>query len=490
MPVHTPHREYTKFEKQWQRCRDCADGTDAIKGRGEEYLPMLEGHAVHPSAAFQPAAYDGYLKRAMFYPVVGRTVAGLTGLTFGKQPTVGGVPKTFAGDFDDVTLTGSSLGSFAMELCADVLTVGRGGIYIDFPRLDESGRSPEGARPYWVHYHAEDMINWRTRRVSGHQFLSLVVLRERVETFKESDPFTPDETIQYRVLELTESLVYTVTIWTEDPDNRGTFTPGEAITPIRMGAPLSAIPFVFVGTSSIGPHAEHPPLLDLVDVDLSHYRTSADQEHGAHFTALPTPYVTGHQLNDGETLGIGAGTAWVFPDPSARAGMVEFSGAGLSSLAALKEEKRLLMATLGARMLETQKTTAEAAETVRMRHAGEKSSMLVFSQVLGQVLSEAMRWHLFWRGLPEARADVALVTINPEVLETLSADDIRSLVATWQAGLISKKTVYFNMQWGEWTRPDVTFEEEQRDIETESEDTELDVTNPPEPMPDMRTDGQ
>jgi hypothetical protein len=55
-------------------------------------------------------------------------------------------------------------------------------------------------------------------------------------------------------------------------------------------------------------------------------------------------------------------------------------------------------------------------------------------------------------------------------MEQLTADEMTKLVAAWQAGAISKKTLYYNLQWGEWARPDVTFEQEQQEIENEEPD--------------------
>ncbi len=458
MPVYSQHRSYVDNLPKWSRCRDCFEGGDAVKARGVLYLPLLEGHD-GPRAT----GYVGYLTRALFYPAMPRTVTGLTGMVFGKEPTVTDMPSAQEDEFKDVTLTGVSLSAFAQQLCQEVLITGRGGILVDVPDAPTPG-----SRPYWVIFPAESIVNWRTRAVDGRQVLTMVVLREQYEV-ESDDAFAPTSATQYRVLMLVDGR-YVVTVWreSEDANKKGTWVASEPILPLRRGVPLDYIPFTFVGPTTIEPYVEKPPLLDLADVNLSHFRTSADHEHGAHFTALPTPYVSGMQLEQGQTLAIGSGVAWVLPDANARAGMVEFSGAGLRSLADLKEEKRLLMVTLGARMLETQKKAAEAAATVEMRHAGERSALSVLADVVGQAVTVAARWHLYWDGVDDAVADKLVVKMNPEVTETLSAQDISALVDAWQKGAISHKTVYYNLQWGEWARPDVDFEQEAKDIEAEA----------------------
>lgn len=472
----------------WIRCRDAHAGSDAVKAKGTDYLPMLEGMSATQSVglgvdpvtltptqltAIKLSPYQSYVKRAMFYPAVSRTVLGLVGLLFGKPPTPPNVPDNLKRQLNDVTMNGTSLHGFGVEMAREILITGRVGVLVDYP----ADPSPEDDRPYWVLYRSEDITNWRSVRIGGRSRLSLVVLREQVE--QDEDEFDSDATTRYRVLRLTGTpqggLIYTVQLYTENPEKKGEWIPGQVMTPVRRGVPLDFIPFQFCGPTTLNAEPEHPPLIDLVDVNLSHYRTSADREHGAHFTALPTPWVKGAQLQPGETLGVGAGTAWVLGENGA-AGMLEFSGAGLASLKDIMEEKRLLMATLGARMLETQKNVQEAAQTVAMRHAGEGSALGILADTEAKALTNVCRWHFYWAGMElDALDEDQAVTLNPELLEQLSTEDISKLVAAWQAGAISYRTLYYNLQWGEWTRPDVDADQELEDIEDEDDDPAADM---------------
>jgi hypothetical protein len=80
---------------------------------------------------------------------------------------------------------------------------------------------------------------------------------------------------------------------------------------------------------------DEPPLIDLVDANLALYGINADYRHGLHFTGLPTPVVSGYQpQKDGEKFYIGSTSAWVFPDPQAKAVFLEFTGQGLDALKA------------------------------------------------------------------------------------------------------------------------------------------------------------
>lgn len=462
MPVTSEHPEFVAAKAKWKRCRDAAAGTDAVKAATSAYLPILEG-----LKTTSERDYLSYINRALFYPATSRTVMGLLGLVFGKPATFE-PPAAFADQFKDVTQSGVTIGDYARNVAQEVLVTGRAGILVDMP--DKVART---ARPYWVTYPAEAIRSWRTDRIDGKLVLTRVVLYEEEALDDEDDPFELKVKKQYRVLFL-ERGRYVVRVYVENTDEvtvgaarEEWIQEGDDRVPLRRGQPLPFIPFTFVNADGTDAGISHPPLLDLADVNFSHYRTSADQEHGAHYTALPTPVLSGYTPEPGETIAIGSGTFITMSDPAARAYMLEFSGAGLKTLADLKEEKRQMMVTLGARMLETQKNVQEAAATVAMRHAGERSALDVLAASIGAAVTLAARWHLFWQGVEEQATNKVSFILNPEVMEVLSADDVKVLVAAWQAGAISHKTLYENLQWGTWARENVTFEEEQADIEDE-----------------------
>jgi hypothetical protein len=66
MPITTTNSEYDKRVRQWQRCQDAIDGSDAIKARGEVYLPQLSGQTADE--------YRAYQQRALWYGASARTV--------------------------------------------------------------------------------------------------------------------------------------------------------------------------------------------------------------------------------------------------------------------------------------------------------------------------------------------------------------------------------------------------------------------------------
>ena len=463
MKIDARHKQYEHFAPQWQRCRDAAAGGDAVKGRGEVYLSALSGQ--------DTAEYTAYQKRADWYGATSRTIQGLTGAVFRREPQFL-YPDAGKPLFDDVTLTGRSAAQVAGELLDEIETVGRVGLYVDYPRIDGDEVDPD-ARPYWIVTPTERVINWGTKRIKGRSVLSFVVIEESVDEAAPGDPFTVKPVDQWRVLQLDAGGLYEQVLYrkAENGSMDKPFVEVGRMQPRRRGERLNFIPFLFLNACDLLPDVDRPPLLDLVDINLSHYRTSADLEHGRHFTGLPTPWVAGFPRDT--VLRIGAGVAWVSDDSSARAGMLEFTGQGLGELREALAHKERLMSVLGARLLEEQKADAEAAETVRLRQAGQSATMARIVDSLDEALTRASGWLLWWAGIvntPTPPSEQVSVALNRDLIGVrASLSDIQGIVQAFQAGLMSFETGYYNLEKLEMTRPDATAAFEAELIEDRAE---------------------
>ena len=460
MSVTNTHKQYDAYKWKWRRCRDVIAGKDAIiqNGKtGERYIGTLF-NPVYNTDIYLPrlvgqsdAEYLAYQERAGFFNATGRTLDALTGLIFAKDPQYV-LPTAIAPYAEDVTLSDINLREFSEQVVEQQIAVGRVGIMVDYPQglptdLTVAAAEALNARPFLRWYSAEAMINWRTTIINGAEILTLVVLREDVEVFE--DEFTANTGVQYRVLDLTEQ-GYRVRVMDEEGALKS------EVYPLMRGAPMRFIPFTILGANSADTNVQKPPLLDLVDTNLAHYRNSADYEHGLHFTGLPTPYVAGVQLDAGQVLAIGSQSAWVFPDPSAKAEFLEFKGEGLETLRNAMKDKEGRMAVLGARMLIDEKRTAEAYGTVELRTAGERSVLASISRAASDAIKRSLNWMAAWVGAPETvefslNTDFGATRMQPQMLT--------ALVAAYQGDVMPLSVLFDNMQRGELVRPDMTFEE-------------------------------
>jgi hypothetical protein len=463
MPIDSKHPDYTKQAPAWQMMRDLAGGQRSIHAAAEAYLPRLTEEAGKP--------YEARLKRTPFYNATWRTIEALVGMLFRKAPKIT-ASQAITLMLTDVTKSGKPIDLFMQECALEEETVGRVGVLTDYPATSTAGMTRGQAenmniRPHLAMYRAEDIINWSWSWINNRNTLSLVVLEEKA--IVGGDQFAPAYEDRWRVLDLFEYVPglhgYRQRVYRKDKAT-GNFilVEGSERFPLMNNAPLKEIPFEVFGDGL-------PPLEDLGHINVSHYQSSADLEHGAHMTALPQPYATG--LSDEfdpltgqkitRTFHIGGGNLWTFADPNSKIGMLEYAGQGLGALENRIASKEQQMAVLGARMLEAQKSGVESAEAAGIHRSGEQSALQAQAQRLSLGFSRVLSWFEQWAGGPGG----VVVEVNQDFMPAnLSGDQLTALVAAWQNGAISKEALFQKLQKGGVIGDGTDFETEETKIES------------------------
>jgi len=255
--------------------------------------------------------------------------------------------------------------------------------------------------------------------------------------------------------------VYTVELWKKSAQDgqiqahTGDYILEETIVPEVSGSPLEQIPFQFFGPENLQPAVQKPPLLDLIDINKSHYHNSADLENGRHFTGIPTPIFSGFNV---DKMVLGSKTAVVSTDPASRAYFLEFTGAGLSSLENGMAEKENMMATMGARLLEGRRKGVEAAETARIRQAGETSLLASLTNVCSDGLTRCLKWFNAWD--TNGSTEIEYMLNTDFIDDQLQSTDVVNYVSAYLQGGISFDTLYYLLQKGEASVPGVTADQE------------------------------
>jgi hypothetical protein len=475
MSVKFQHPEYQANIGKWLRCETVANGQDAVYAAGQDYLPRLSDQ--------DDQEYEAYLKRTPFYNASWRTIVGLQGMLFRKPPQTK-LPPVIEPMIDNITLDGKSLHIFALGLAEECLKVGRLGVFVDYPQVSETATKAdaiaENHRPLLRMYRAKSIINWKTRNINNATVLSMVVLQEARAI--PVDEFEDKESDQYRVLDLVDievpqgdsvvtKLIYRVReIIVEEEGGKEVEKTLLTVFPKINGKHLEAIPFQFIGVDDVSWEVDEPPLIDLIDLNLSHFRTAADYEHGCHFTGLPTPVISGHTIEKeahgaDQKFHIGSMTAWVFANAEAKATFLEFKGEGLNSLKDNLNRKEKQMAVLGARMLEVERGNGvESANTAAIHRGGEQSMLSSVAQAISIGVTKVLKIFARFAGA----ADTAEVKFElnrdffPAPMDSLT---LTALIAAWQNSAISYETLFENLKKGEIVRQEATHEDEQKAIE-------------------------
>ena len=253
--------------------------------------------------------------------------------------------------------------------------------------------------------------------------------------------------------------------------------PIEEVEPKTSKGNFKYLPFSFLSTNS---EPEEPILSDLINVNLSHYRKSADYENGLHWTGVPTPFERGwtpettYDENGKEIaptpMKLGGTQFLYFPSGTEQVGYLEFSGSGLAQISNAMADDKDSMAVLGARIIANQKKGVESAETAKIHNSAENSVLASFANNMSQIFSRLLRIYLEWSTGSDIPQENVKVQINTDFdVSTMSAQELTTLVALWQSGGMAKSDLFRNLKEGEILDADRNLDEMNAEIDEEQQ---------------------
>ncbi len=410
--VEDTHSDYTKYLPLWTLVHDAVEGEYAIKAKGTTYLPNPDTSKDADSAEGKKV-YASYLNRAKYYNVTGRTLEGLVGHVFSKQPIVSLTPRlqNIENNIDGV---GTSLEQLAKLNLARVLSYGRAGLLVDYPKRTAEDGSVQDVtvadldaglvRPKIVSYSPFSIRNWGTMEVGAAALLRFVVLKETFEPSDDSDPqgFGQDAQDQYRVLRLNKTdnatLTATYEIWRPNAGGNA-FEMVEGPFPLMKAdqKPFDFIPFKFVVWQDNTPSCNSVPLYDIASLNIGHYRNSAEFEDSVFLLGNPQLVLAGvtkdwvKDVWKDKGLKFGSRTAIALPT-GASASLEQAEPNTLAQTA--MEQKERQMVALGATLVENKAVQRTATEA----NQDETTKVSVLSSSADNV-SEAITDCLVWAGL-------------------------------------------------------------------------------------------
>lgn len=451
--VETTHKLYNKRKRQWQLIRDCIEGEDAIKEKGELYLPKTKG--------MSDQRYKAFKLRAEWVNYTHRTLTGLHGLVFRKKPVIN-YPKELEDIVNNCDRKGTNLYKFSSNVFKDSLPVTFGGLLVDMPSVTEqiSFKQAEEKKinPYFKYYSAENVINWKTEVVGGVERICLIVLTETYEA-DDTDEFSHDERVQYRVLSIKNG-IYSQRIY-RPQDNA---EPVVREIPIEInGQSIDYIPFYFLYEQE----PVTPFMLDLAKANIAHYRKSADYENGVHLTTIPTGYVTGHRqevIEDPKTgeekgkeiIKLGEDEFLFFEEEGARVGTLCYAGEGLTHSEKALEVSMSNMAVLGTRLIVTEKGTSESADSAKIHRAGENASLADMANCVSDAFTQALQTAAKWKGL-DTEVSVEFCTDYDTL--AFDANALNAVANLARESKLPLPYVFEILKTGEYTSAAATFKE-------------------------------
>ena len=462
------HSEYDSSIEKWALITDVVDGQEAIAAGKTKYLPKP-----NPSDTSQENKdrYTQYLARAVFYNVTGRTLQGLIGAGFKRDATL----ETTLDFTDDIDGAGVSIHQQSQATLGEVLKIGRHALLVDYPITDVPASRADMAsgmlRPTIVTFTAQQIINWRTAKIGATVKLILVVIKEQKETVTE-DGFGVDHEDQYRVLRLTEG-VYTQEIWRK-VDESLQIVEGPFAVLDGSGGTWDEIPLVFVGSINNDPAVDQAPLYDLSEINVAHYRNSADYEDSAFFVGQAQPWLSGLSVEwrdhiESNGLYVGSRAPILLPEGGA------FGIASAQPNTMVKEamdQKESQMVALGARLVQpgaVVKTVAQAEGNSEVEH----SVLSLAASNVSNAYTKALNWMARFMGASgesvyELNQDYAEHTLDPQMLT--------ALIMSWQSGQLPESDLWGQLRKYGVIDPEKTDEDIKEELDVQ--DTGLGLDEP------------
>ena len=440
------------------KCRDLGSGSDTVMAAGGKYLPQ------HPKES-----HDNYqirLRRPTYVNFFGRTVAGLTGLVFRRDPTLGDdVPKPIVDWWENIDNKGTHGDVFAQNLFSNATEAGHSVLVVDIPRNEAMNLAQEremGIRPYWVEYAAEDVVSTRTVTENGREKLEQIVFRS--VTWEPDGAFGEKEVTRYRQYFLGTGedgkRAVGITVWEKvtGPDGTSEFV----IQDVGVLTSISEIPAIYVYGDKVDSYISRPPLADLANLNILHYQTSSDLYHVMHIADVPVPVVTGVSKEQAAEIVISPNASLALPE-GADVKYLETEGTAIGHTSAQLKELKGDMAMLGLSFLSPDKRAAETAEAKRIDKADSDSALSAIARSLEDGLERALGYTAQLAGLGDEGGSIEInkdyedVTLTPEQVTVYA-----KLVAD---GVLTQETLWAILIQGELLPPDFDPEVEAQALE-------------------------
>lgn len=440
--------ELVRFIKEYYEIRDCLLGQSRIKEKGEAYLPMPDSHLKNckDNGKAVLARYKAYVARAVFYNVSRRTMSGLLGQVFMRDPEIK-IPEAMKPIVEDATGSGIDLTQQSKKLLSLVLAYSRAGVFIDYPNTDSQGgvtleQLRDGnIRPTINVYSPMNIVNWRVTKVGAKELLSLVVIYEGWPY--EDDGFEIKYCPQYTVLKLDGNGNYVIEKWRQEhPSNYNEMEIKQASDFVKQevykpkgpdGEPLKQIPFSFVGSENNDANVDAPNFYDLASLNIAHYRNSADYEEAVYMLGQPTPVLTG--LNDEwlkEQLKgvVNFGSRGGIPLPVGGDAKLLQAQENTMMKEAMEAKERQMVA-LGAKLVE-QKTVQRTATETKIEATSEGSILSSSANNVSSAIEFALDWCAKFMGISEPQIMFKLNTSFD--INQMTPEQQRMYIESWQKG--------------------------------------------------------
>lgn len=425
--VETTREEYTTSLKKYEMIDDALNGELAVKAKGVKYLPAPV------FTEDDPARYAAYSTRAVFYNVTLPTRDALVGQIFLRPPKIE-LPDQLKILETNINGEGLSLSLLVKKAANHVVPFGRGGFLADFPETGGRELTVKDVEsgdysPFIQFYSPWAIINWQVEKIRNKQKLTLLVLKEAYETRTAND-FKIEVKVRHRVYRLVND-VCSVEIYEES------ISKSKTVVKDYKGIPLTEIPFEFIGSENNDADVDEPPFYNLANLNIAHFRNSADYEESVFLVGQPTPVYSGlteDWVNNYFKDGVPFGSRASVPLPeNATAMLLQALPNSMAFEAMVHKEEQMI--AIGAKIINPNRTVERKEAEIEIEAASQKSVLMTIKDNLQQALVLSLKRCCSFVG---ADPESIKIELNDNFdLTSMSAEQLRYLTEVYQGGGIA-----------------------------------------------------
>ena len=416
----------------WSVMAAVTKGTNYIRDLCETYLPQEPRE--------DDDAYETRVDRSVLSPYTSRLIETAAGAILRKPIHVEG-DQYWLDLCQNIDGLGSNINEYARRALVSTLTYGHSAILVDYPAATEARNLAEeralGRRPYFVHVDAPQIWGWR--KESGTNRLLQVRIHDY--SIRPINEFGEEQ--------IEEMLVIY-------PGRYDKYTLGQEVVEFTEsgGYSLPEIPLVPIYSNRRGLLVSQPPLLDIANLNITHYQRQADLIHALHIAAMPTLVLEGWDDTTGSaTMGVNYAIAM---QPGNKAYYVQADATSFDAQMNELQSLESQMSTLGVTKLFGQKFVAESAEAKRIDQAQSNSVLSIISQELESALQQAFNFAAQYVGMEPPE-----ITIDRDFdYYRLIGQDVSVLAQLNQMGKISDSMLLEILRRGEVLPDNINVEDE------------------------------
>ena len=400
--------------------------------------------------------FQAMVSMAPVYILYPKIVDGFVGTVFAKDPILTGVKPEDIDVIANVDLLGNNMAKLSEKIVKDVFENGFCASYNDY--------SDTAGQPFIQFIPSSNFISFRVSEVEGHPSITQFIYTEDIEEDDPDDEFSSIIKTYYTVLDLADNdsgSYYRIRVFKESDEADGVDLVSSEF-PKMDGKPFDRIPMQIHGVDANNYTVKKSPLQDLSDMNISVMQRVVDQVYMLHWTALPTPWITGVD-DDDEATTIGPSKAWRLSSSESKVGMLEFSGNSARAHQDYIDNLKEIMASTGAQILKKEGVSRETATSVLVRSAAQTSLVATLVNNLSIQLETILKTHLEWSKIT---AEGYSYQLNDDFIKVDMEPNAQiALVKSWLDGAISHKSLFSKLKEGELIDANQTFEQELLDID-------------------------